>query len=450
MNKFNVEAFIDRTRIGATQWVALFVCVLVCFIDGFDIFMLGKIAPAIAKGFDQPTAAMTPVFVAQQIGLAVGAFTIAPLADRFGRRTMLIFACLTFGLVTLASVYAHSLEQLAIMRGIAGVFMAAGLPMAMALISEITPKHRRSTMVAVALAGFSTGSAASGAVAAWLIDVYGWQSGFWIGGTVPLLCVPLLLFFVPESLKFRAERNPADARIADTIRRLDPTVALKGDELFVLDLGQAQGRKAKLLDVFSDGRARTTAILWAACTLSMTNTALLGAWLPSFFLQMAGIPIQEFAIVAMIGYLGGVAGTLCVGWLMDRTKPALLLSVYYLMVAIALASLAWVPFHSAMFIVVAIIWSFFQTGGQGGLNTLITHVYPPRMRSTALGWAGGAGRIGGIVAPIAGGFALAQQFSLQLTLALAAILPLLVALLMLVFASIRHEGPGTPAQPAIA
>lgn len=450
MNQFNVEAFIDRTRIGATQWVALFVCVLVCFIDGFDIFMLGKIAPAIAKGFDQPTAAMTPVFVAQQIGLAVGAFTIAPLADRFGRRTMLIFACLTFGLVTLASVYAHSLEQLAIMRGIAGVFMAAGLPMAMALISEITPKRRRSTLVAVALAGFSTGSAASGAVAAWLIDAYGWQSGFWIGGAVPLLCVPLLLFFVPESLKFRAERNPADARIAGTIRRLDPTVTLQGDELFVLDVGQAQARKAKLLDVFSDGRARTTVILWAACTLSMTNTALLGAWLPSFFLQMAGIPIQEFAIVAMIGYLGGIAGTLCVGWLMDRTAPALLLSVYYLMVAIALASLAWVPFHSAMFIVVAVIWSFFQTGGQGGLNTLITHVYPPRMRSTALGWAGGAGRIGGIVAPIAGGFALAQQFSLQLTLALAAILPLLVALLMLLFASVRHETSETPTQPAIA
>lgn len=449
MTQFDVEAFIDRTRIGATQWIALVVCILVCFIDGFDIFMLGKIAPAIAADFGRPTDAMTPVFVAQQIGLAVGAFTISPLADRLGRRFMLTLACLLFGVITLASVYAQSLQQLAFMRGLAGVFMAAGLPMAMALISELTPKRRRSTLVAVALAGFSTGSAASGAVAAWLLDAYGWQSGFWIGGAIPLLCVPLLFFFVPESLKFRAERDPKDARIPGTIRRLDPSVTLQGDEVFVLDAGQTKARKAKLTDIFTEGRAFTTIILWAACTCAMTNTALLSAWLPSFFQQMAGIPIQQFAIVAMIGYLGGVAGTLCVGWLMDRTKPALLLAFYYLMVAVFLVALSWVPFHSTAFIAVAILWSFFQTGGQGGLNTLITLLYPPRARSTALGWAGGAGRIGGIVAPIAGGFALAQHFSLQLTMALTAVLPLLVAVLMLVLAFGREERR-TPARPAIA
>jgi len=146
--------------------------------------------------------------------------------------------------------------------------------------------------------------------------------------------------------------------------------------------------------------------------------------------------------------MGGVAGTLVIGWLMDRMKPALLLAGFYVLVAASLVALAWVPFHSAAFVVVAILWSFFQTGGQGGLNTLVTHVYPPRMRSTALGWAGGAGRVGGIVAPIAGGFALAQHFSLQLTLALAATLPLAVALLMLLFSTIRHDEETGEAQPA--
>jgi AAHS family 4-hydroxybenzoate transporter-like MFS transporter len=450
MTKFDVEAFIDRTRIGATQGIALFVCVLVCFIDGFDIFMIGKIAPAIARDFGAESQAMTPVFVYQQIGLAIGAFTIAPLADRFGRRFMLVVACLIFGTITLASTYAQTLTQLAVLRGVAGVFMAAGLPMAMALISEITPKRRRSTLVAVALAGFSTGSAASGVVAAWLLDDYGWQSGFWIGGGVPLLCVPLLLFFVPESLKFRAERNPSDASIAKTVRRLEPGVELRGDELFVLESGDAKGRKAKLTDVFSEGRLTMTAIIWAACTLSMTNTALLSAWLPTFFQEMADISIQDFAKVALIGYLGGVGGTLCIGWLMDRMRPALLLAGYYVLVAVCLTSLAWVPFHTSAFVLLVIVWSFFQTGGQGGLNTMITHVYPPRMRSTALGWAGGAGRVGGVVAPIAGGFALTQHFSLQLTLALASLLPLGVALLMLVLAAVRGDRPAPNAQPVTA
>jgi len=450
MNRFDVGAFIDNTRIGRTQCVALIVCILVCFIDGFDIFMIGKIAPAIAEDFGQSSQALAPLFVYQQIGLAVGAFAVSPLADRFGRRTMLLISCFIFGVITLVSIHAQTLGQLAILRGISGVFMAAGLPMAMAMISEITPKHRQSTFVAIALAGYSTGSAASGVVAAWLLDDYGWQSGFWIGGLVPLFCVPLLLMFVPESLKFRAERNPADPSIARTLRRLDPAIALRGDEMFVIEDGRAKGRKAKLTDVFSEGRLWMTTIIWATCALSMTNTALMGAWLPTFFQEMAGVPIQAFAVVAMIAYLGGVAGTLCIGWLMDRFKATMLISLFYVMLAVALVALSWVPFHSWMFIVVAILWSFFQTGGQGGINTMVTQLYPPRMRSTALGWAGGAGRIGGILAPLGGAFALAHHFSLQLTLTLAATLPICVALLMFVLGAVLRKDAHKASQPAPA
>jgi AAHS family 4-hydroxybenzoate transporter-like MFS transporter len=430
MTRFDVEAFVDRQPIGRTQIAVLLVCGLVCFIDGFDIFMVGKIAPAIAEGFGQPPEAMAFLFVCQQIGLAAGAFLVSPLADRFGRRRMLIWACGSFGLITLVSVYAQSLTQLAILRGIAGLFMAAGLPMALALISEMTPKRLRSTFIAISLAGYSSGSAASGAVAAWLLDLYGWQSGFWIGALVPLLCIPLLLFFVPESLKYRAERNPRDPDIAATIRRMDPATQLTGAEVFVLGTSDEKPQKAKLLDIFLGGRAWMTTIIWVACLLSMTNIALLSAWLPTFFQEMEGIPIQRFAISAMIAYLGGIAGTLTIGWLMDRFGATRLIPLYYLGLCGALFAIAWVPFEASLFIAVLLFWNFVQTGGQGGLNTLITQVYPPRMRSTALGWAGGVGRVGGVIAPLYGALAIEQNFSLQLTLGLAATGPFLVAVLI--------------------
>lgn len=427
MTRFDVEAFIDR---GGTQLIVLLVCGLVAFIDGFDIFMIGKIAPAIAADFGEPPEAMAFLFVCQQIGLAAGAFIVSPLADRFGRRRMLVWSCALFGSITLFSVFAETLNQLAILRGVAGLFMAAGLPMALALIAESTPDRRRSTFIALTLVGYSSGSAASGAVAAWLLEPYGWESGFLIGGVVPLLCIPLLLVFVPESIKFRAERNPNDQSIARTIRRMDPNVELTGDEAFVLPSSGAKGRKARLSDIFTEGRAWLTAVLWAACLLSMTNIALMASWLPTFFQEMAGIPIQRFAISAMIAYLGGVAGMLTIGYLMDRFSATRVIPLYYLGLAGALVAMSWVPFEASLFIAVLIFWNFVQTGGQGGLNTLITQVCPPRMRSTALGWAGGAGRIGGIIAPLYGGFAIAEGFSLQLTLALAALLPLLVAVLI--------------------
>ncbi|HWW65230.1 MAG TPA: MFS transporter [Sphingomonadaceae bacterium] len=430
MSEFNVEAFIDRQRIRGPQLLLLLVCILVCFIDGFDIFMIGKIAPAIAAGFHEPAEAMTLLFLCQQIGLAVGAFLVAPLADRFGRRTMLVVAMAIFGVLTLASVLAQTLVQLSVMRGIAGIFMSAGLPMALALLSEMTPRARRSTFLSIALAGYASGSAASGAVAAWLIDIYGWQSGFWIGGIVPLACIPLLLLFVPESLKYRAERNPADPRIARIVRRIDPSVALSGDEIFVLADSGAKAQKARLLDVFLDGRAWMTTILWACCLLSMANIAMLGAWLPTFFQTMAGIPIQRFAIVAMIAYGGGLVGTLSIGYLMDRVRATTLIPLYYIGLAGALLAMGAVPFDAPFFLAILIFWSFVQTGGQAGLNTFITQVYPPRMRSTALGWAGGAGRIGGVISPVFGGLAIAQHLSLQATLAFAAAPPLIVAILV--------------------
>jgi AAHS family 4-hydroxybenzoate transporter-like MFS transporter len=145
---------------------------------------------------------------------------------------------------------------------------------------------------------------------------------------------------------------------------------------------------------------------------------------------MAGIPIQRFAIIALIAYGGGVVGTLTIGYLMDRVRATTLIPLYYIGISAALLAMGQVSFEEPIFVGILLFWSFAQTGGQGGLNTLITQVYPPRMRSTALGWAGGAGRIGGVISPIFGGAAIAQNFSLQLTLTCIAVVPLIVAVLV--------------------
>jgi len=372
MARFDIEEFVDRQPIGRTQLAVLLVCGLVCFIDGFDIFMIGKIAPAIAADFGLPPQAMGFVFLMQQIGLAAGAFLVAPLADRFGRRRALVWACAAFGLITFASIYVQSLAQLAWARALAGLFMSAGMPIALALISETAPKRRRSLFVALALAGYSTGNAASGVVAAWLLDIYGWESGFVIGGVVPLLCIPLLWLFVPESVKFLTERDPHGHALPATVRRMDPAIMLAGDEQFVLGSDAAPASKPGLFDVFTEGRGWMTAVLWAACVLSMTGIAIMSQWLPTFFQEMAGVPIQQFAVSAMIGYLGGLAGMLSIGWLMDRFAPTRMIPLYYLALAGAVMAMAWVPFQASVFVLVLITFNFMQTGGQGGLNTLIT------------------------------------------------------------------------------
>jgi MFS transporter, AAHS family, 4-hydroxybenzoate transporter len=431
MAAFRIQDFVDGQQVRPIHYGILAICMFVMFVDGLDIFLVGKIAPAIAQGMGEDPAAMTLVFFLQQIGLAIGAFAATPLADRYGRRRMLVYSATLFGVLTIATAFATTIVQLAILRGICGVFLAGGLPMAVALLAEHTPKQRRGTFIALSFAGYSAGSAAGGAIAAWLIDIYGWESGFIVAGVLPLLAVPIMLLFLPESLQFTANRNPHDPQIVKTIRRLSPETQLDGSEEFIAADGSKAVEKARLFDIFRGGRGTITTIIWLACFLSMGNIALMAAWLPTFFLEMAGIPIQQFAVLAMLGFFGGLAGTLAMGWLFDRVPASKLIPAYYFCLAGAIFALGVVPFHASVFIVALLTFNFFQTGGQTGLNTLMTRVYPASMRSTGIGWAGGAGRIGGIIAPLFGGLAVAAQYSLQTTLSAIAFIPLLVGLLLL-------------------
>ena len=431
MSAFNIQAFIDSQPTRPIHLRVLAICVFIMFIDGLDIFMVGKIAPAIARGLGETPAAMTLVFFCQQIGLAIGAFAATPLADRFGRRRMLILCSAIFGTLTFLTSFTTSITQLALMRGLSGIFMSGGLPIAVSLLAELSPRNRRGTFIALSFAGYSAGGAAGGAIAAWVIDAYGWQSGFWIGGLLPLLSIPIMLLLLPESLPFMALRDPADPRIPATIRRLAPDTQLTGAERFEAAGGAKRANDTHVLDIFRDGRFRTTTIIWFACVLSMGNIALMAAWLPTFFQEMAGIPIQRFAVFAMIGFVGGLAGTFVMGWLLDRVRASRVIPIYYFLLAGMILLLGLVPFQAPMFLGVLIAFNFFQTGGQTGLNTLMTRVYPANMRATGIGWAGGAGRIGGIMLPLLGGLAVSAHYSLQMTRALLAAMPFIVAVAVL-------------------
>lgn len=449
MASFNVQEYIDRQPVRSPHYVMLAICGIAMFIDGLDVFVVGKIAPQIAAGLGEHPSSMGFVFLLQQIGLAVGAFVATPLADRFGRKRMLIISSLIFGILTLATVFAATLTQLAILRGFSGLFLSGGLPMAVSLVAESTPRHRRGTFIAIAFACYSIGSTlGGGAIAAWLVGDFGWQSAFWVGGLLPLISVPLMFFFLPESLQFTVSRNPKDPRIPAMLRRIDRNVELDGTEQFVPGDGSNSAAKARLTDIFRDGRFRTTTLIWLACVCSMGTTALLAAWLPTFFQQMAGIPTERFALYAMIGFTGGLVGTLSMGWLMDKFRASRVIPVFYLGLAVTMVGLAMVPFGAPVFVGIMIAMSLFQVGGQTGLNTLMTQIYPASMRSTGIGWAGGAGRIGGIILPLFGWLAVSQHFSLQLTMMLIALMPLTVACLVVLIRDKKVAAPALAPAPA--
>lgn len=431
-NRFDVAAFIDARAIGSREIAMLAVCSIVLFIDGFDMYFLGKIAPAVARGLGGKPVDMTAVFTWQQIGMAVGAFTMPPLADRVGRKPLLVLCLIGFGLLSLVAAFSTSLLQLTVLRGLAGVFLAGAFPIGLALLSEMTPQRMRSPFIAISLVFLSGGNIASGAVAAWLLDLYGWQVGFWLAGVLPLLALPLMLL-VPESLAFRVSRDPVDPAIARTIRKVDREIIFSGFEQFQYGPDRTDA-KAGPTAILSRRYRLQTVILWATCFLSLGNIALLSNWLSTYFQELGGVPIQQFAKFLMIAFIGGAVGTLSMGWFMARTNPYWLICGFFVLDAVAIVAMGTLPFGTGIFVGALMAWSFAQTGGQTGLNTLATLGYPPEMRSSGMGWASGVGRFGGILFPLAGGMALGAALPLSTLMLLVAVPCLLVTVLIAVLA----------------
>ena len=444
--RFDVAAFIDERPIGWREITTLAVVSIVLFIDGFDMYFFGKMLPAIAEGLGVSPQGMTGVVTAQQVGMFAGAIVMPPLADRIGRKPVLGLCLLVFGVLSLWAAYATTPAMMAWLRGVSGIFFSAMLPVALALLSEMTPRRRRASFMSIALVCFSGANIASGAMTAWLLDIYGWQIGFWLGGLLPLAGLPLLLL-VPESLPFRVTRDARDARIGAAIRRIDPAAGIVGGESFHLGDVARPVEKLGPLAMWNGIYWRQTALLWAACFLAMGNIALLANWLPTYFQELGGVPIQEFAKYMMIGFLGGALGTLTMGRLMDKVNPYTLIAGFFLLDAVAIGSLGYLPPATVAFVIGLVVWNFCQVGGQTGINTLATLGYPPEMRSSGIGWAGALGRIGGILFPVVGGLALGTTLSLQSIMLLIAVPAVLVALLILLLGRVERGAKEPLAQP---
>ena len=200
----DVAEFIDQQPVGGFQIRLLLTCAAVLFLDGFDTQAIGYVAPALAKEWGLTKAALGPVFSAGLFGLMIGALVFGPLADRIGRKKIIIFSTLAFGIGTLATAFVQDVNTLLAIRFLTGLGLGGAMPNAIAMTSEFSPHRRRATMVMIMFCGFSVGAALGGLLAAALIPQFGWRSVFVVGGVAPLLLVPILALRLPESVRFLA------------------------------------------------------------------------------------------------------------------------------------------------------------------------------------------------------------------------------------------------------
>jgi MFS transporter, AAHS family, 4-hydroxybenzoate transporter len=178
----NIAELIDRRPLGPMQITIIVLCGLVALLEGFDVLAIGLAAPAMARSLHIAPNQLGAVFSAALLGLMLGAFGLGPMADRFGRKPVLIGATATFGVLTLCTAGAVTLQQILLLRFLAGVGMGGAVPSFVSLVAEHTPRSRRQAVVGLLWTGFPLGRVLVGLLASRAIDAFGWQSLFYIWG----------------------------------------------------------------------------------------------------------------------------------------------------------------------------------------------------------------------------------------------------------------------------
>ncbi|WP_137819659.1 3-(3-hydroxy-phenyl)propionate transporter MhpT [Pseudomonas sp. 2FG] len=351
-------------------------CFFVALLEGLDLQATGIAAPYISREFALTPATLGWVFSAGLIGLLPGAVVGGWLADRFGRKFVLITATILFGLFSLLTAHSATYEDLLVARLVTGLGLGAALPILIALSSEAADDHLRNTAVSLTYCGVPLGGAIAALIG--MLSVSGdWRLVFYVGGITPLLIALLLALWLPESRVYQG-RSAAGSSI---------------------HLRNAAG------SLFSQRRGRGTLLLWSSCFFTLTILYMLLNWLPSLLLER-GLGRLDVAVIQVLFNVGGVAGSLLAGQLMDRHRPLLAVVLAYLGMLVSLAALGTVD-QLHWLLLAGLAAGGCAVGGQLILYALAPRMYPADIRATGVGVAVAVGRLGSMAGPLIAGQLLA-------------------------------------------
>jgi MFS transporter, AAHS family, 4-hydroxybenzoate transporter len=425
----DIKSFIDERPISAYQWLLVALCFLVVTADGMDVAIMGFVAPSIIADWHISRPAFGLVMSAAPIGLVIGALAAGPASDRIGRKGVLITSVFLFGVFTIATAFTNSPASMAFLRVLTGIGLGAAMPNTTTLLSEYAPQRKRALLITIMFTGFNLGSALIGFVAGWLIPTHGWRSVLMFGGGLPLVLIPLQIWLLPESARLLAVRGATSQRIGKVLGRVCG-VRFKGDETFISNEPPLPTKKP-IGVLFSHGYGRMTISLWVTYFMGLLVIYLLTGWLPTL-MKDAGLSVSAAANVTAMFQIGGTIGAVLVGWIMDRTRPAPVISAAYLGGAVCVLGLAWIGAMSSSLAMLVFAAGFCMSGAQTGLNAFAPSRYPTVARATGVSWMLGMGRFGSIFGSAFGGALLGLGWQFGAILAMLAVPATLAAIALLV------------------
>ena len=412
----DVGSLIETRPIGRAQWTVISLCALVAMLDGLDLQSIGLAAPAMIGALHIAPHVFGFVFSAALAGLALGAFLLGPLADRVGRKRVLVAAAFCFGIFTLATAYVGDLSQLLIVRFMAGFGLGGAMPSFISLASEYVPKARRAAVVSLLWAGFPLGGVIGGLLGSRIIPAYGWPSIFIVGGVLPIVLAVVLAGILPELASLMVASGKSSEQIGRTLRRIFPDLSITADTRF--EFAREIVPKATVAELFRSGRAVGTLLLWVSFFFAFMILVTNSAWTP-ILLRRAGIAAEQSALALALFNFGSLIGSAAAGVLLHRFGVLRVLAP-----TLALGALAYVMVGRSVPSFEAVLFAQGSFGlllgcASSGLIALSAIYYPITIRSTGVGWATAIGRLGSVTGPLAVGQMVGAQWGVPTIFAVA-------------------------------
>lgn len=408
-SKIDVHKIIDEAKFNKFHFTVLFWCAFVIIFDGYDLVIYGVVLPKLMEQW-----ALTPIQAGALgsyalFGMMFGALFFGPLSDKIGRKKVIAITVTIFSGVTFLNGFATTPTEFGICRFIAGLGIGGVMPNVVALMTEYMPKKIRSTMVAVMFSGYSVGGMTSAFLGMYLMPNFGWQSVFFVAG-IPLLLLPVLLVFLPEAVGFMIQ-GKRYAEAGRLLERVQPGFKYKAGDTLHYPTGKGKG--VALVELFKSDRLLSSLMFWVAFFGCLLMVYALGSWLPKLMVK-AGYDLKNSLAFLLVLNLGAIFGAVGGGWLADRFHLRRVLTIMFVIAALSIGSLGFLPKENQNLLYMFIATAGACTiGSQILLYAYVAQYYPLAIRSTGIGWASGVGRLGAICGPMLGGFLLSADLGFQ-------------------------------------
>ena len=400
MAKVNPTKVIGTSKFNKFHLVLFIWSFMIILFDGYDLSVYGTALPLIMDewGLDSVVAGTMGSY--GLFGMMFGAFIFGVLADKIGRKKVIIINVLIFSLFTFLCGFAETATVFSIFRFIAGLGLGGIMPNVAALVMDYAPNSMKIRLVSLTLVSFAVGGALAPTVGVLLIESFGWASVFIVAG-LPLLGLPFMMKQLPESTSYLI-RTGQKKKLFETLSKVNPEFKYNlDDEIEEVKVEQV---KSPIMGLFKGNRALSTIAFWVTFFCSLLMVYGLNTWLPKLMIE-AGYGLNSSLTFLIALQSGAVIGILALSNLCEKYGSKKILVPAYIAGAIALTLLGFGGNAVVIFILVAIAGAA-TTGSQVLIQAYATAFYPADMRSTGIGVASGVGRLGGMLGPILGGFLL--------------------------------------------